>query len=114
MDNCKWTPIINENQTLIDDIKKVKDLLRIDIKTPETNEEKIEAIRIERNNLLMESDFIVQRHLEQKELVTLGIIDSTTLTEEKYNEWLQYRQILRDMTSGDLDLDNPIYPTKPQ
>lgn len=79
----------------------------------EVDAEKLEKIRIERNNLLSESDFIIQRHVEQKELVMLEIIEATTITEEKYNEWLEYRQLLRDMTI-DIDLDDPLYPAKPE
>jgi hypothetical protein len=79
----------------------------------ETDVEKLENIRTKRNNLLVESDFVIQRHIEQKELVILEIIEATTLIDEKYNEWLEYRQLLRDITV-DVDLDNPLYPIKPE
>ena len=79
----------------------------------EIDSEKLELIRLQRNRLLTESDFVIQRHIEQKELISLSVIELTTITEEKYGEWLQYRQLLRDMTLN-VDLDNPLYPAKPE
>jgi len=59
-----------------------------------TDEERLESIRNERNRLLSETDYLA--------------LSDNTLTPEMAT----YRQALRDMTVG-IDLDNPIYPTKP-
>lgn len=59
-----------------------------------TDEQKLESIRYERNSLLSETDYLA--------------LSDNTLTPEM----VTYRQALRDITVG-IDLDNPIYPTKP-
>lgn len=58
------------------------------------NSEEARAARVreERDQLLADSSWIVERHRDQ-----LANGDETTLTEEQYNEWLAYRQALRDL-----------------
>lgn len=71
-------------------------------KPPElTTEEKLNAIRKKRNQLLVESDW------------TDTLSAKSRLGEDKYNAWQQYRQALRDMPET-CDVDNPIWPIKPQ
>jgi hypothetical protein len=108
----KWL-IEGGAELLIDPSDLWKELNQPTKTQEEIDVEKLELIRIKRNNLLSESDFVIQRHIEQRELVVLEIIEVSTITEETYNEWLSYRQLLRDMTV-DVDLDNPSYPTKPE
>jgi len=43
---------------------------------------------------LTDSDWLIQRHREQVETGS-----TTSLTEEEYNEFLSYRQYLRELTS---------------
>lgn len=50
---------------------------------------------ITRNSILTETDWIVNRHIEQK---MLNI--STSLSDEDFNRYLDYRQELRDITSN--------------
>lgn len=58
------------------------------------NSEEARAARVreKRDQLLADSSWIVERHRDQ-----LANGDETTLTEEQYNEWLAYRQALRDL-----------------
>lgn len=49
-------------------------------------------IRIQRNRLLSDCAWIVERHRDQLENG-----EATTLTDEQYQEWLGYRQALRDI-----------------
>lgn len=67
----------------------------------------LEGVRSQRNNLLSETDWIMQRHTEQK---TLGI--ETAITDEQYSQLAVYRQKLRDLPSK-INLRKPIWPTKP-
>ena len=46
--------------------------------------------------LLSSTDWKTQRHLEQLEMVKLGIISSTSLTEDEFNDLLKLRQSYRD------------------
>lgn len=60
----------------------------------EYNSEEVRAARVrkKRDQLLADSSWIVERHRDQ-----LANGDETTLTEKQYNEWLAYRQALRDL-----------------
>jgi hypothetical protein len=63
-------------------------------------ESKWDKLRGERDGLLVQSDHVVSRHKEQKEL---GL--QTSITEVEYVAWLEYRQQLRDFPasySGDI------------
>ena len=46
--------------------------------------------------LLSSADWKTQRHLEQLELVKLGIIPSTSLTDDEFIELLKLKQSYRD------------------
>ena len=46
--------------------------------------------------LLSSTDWKTQRHLEQLEMVKIGIISSTSLTEDEFNDLLKLRQSYRD------------------
>lgn len=65
--------------------------------TNEENEKALNSARIKRSSLLNESDWVVLPH--------------SPITGSKLDEWIQYRQDLRDVTS-----QNPPYtlPTQPE
>jgi hypothetical protein len=67
----------------------------------------LDVLRGQRNTRLSAADWIVQRHLEQRELVTLGQLGQTSISEQKFAEWLQYKQQLRDYVAGVSDVDDP-------
>ena len=67
-----------------------------------------EILRIERNNLLKETDKYM-------------VIDYPNLSESKLNEWKTYRQLLRDLplntkpsVNEDCELINVSWPTQPE
>ena len=66
-----------------------------------TNEELLEVIRLERNVLLAQSDWTQFPDVQE------------TFTEEKKQEWIVYRQALRDFTET-CDPANPEWPIKPE
>lgn len=66
-----------------------------------TAEMMLAAIRAERNRLLTESDW------------TDTLSAKSRLGEEKYNQWQEYRQALRDMPEA-CDINNPAWPIKPE
>lgn len=75
---------------------------------PEASEAiKMAEIKCVRDKLLRDCDWIVLRHRDQ---VSAGI--STTLSNQEYLDWLDYRQDLRDMPSI-VNVDTPVYPTPP-
>lgn len=55
-------------------------------------------LRAKRDKLLLESDWTV--------------LTDNKLSDAKKNEWLTYRQALRDLTDT-VDINNIVYPTKP-
>lgn len=57
-----------------------------------SNSARAERIRTKRNDLLHACSWIIERHRDQ-----LDNGENTTLTHEKYQEWLNYRQALRDL-----------------
>lgn len=65
--------------------------------TDEENEKQLQYIRIQRNSLLKQSDWVV--------------LPYSPITGSKLDEWIQYRQDLRDVTS-----QTPPYtlPTQPE
>lgn len=69
-------------------------------------------IRQIRDALLMETDKLAIRHQEQLSLMALGLIDSPTLSDEQYEEFIAYRQALRDLPET-VDVHNPVFPNKP-
>ena len=66
------------------------------------------TVRDIRNNVLQSTDWVLQRHQEQ-ELLNLP----RTLTEEKFQQVLQYRQALRDMTNTYTSLSTAVWPVNP-
>jgi len=59
-----------------------------------------EELRIQRNGLLIDSDWIVTFHTEKGTSIPV--------------EWTTYRQALRDLPSNTEDPKNPVWPIKPQ
>lgn len=78
-----------------------------------TNEQKLNSIREKRDRLLLETDYIIARQSEEKDLIKVGRLGRQKISDLKYLEWLEYRQALRDLPST-VDVNNPVFPTKPQ
>lgn len=70
-----------------------------------TIEELWDALRAERDGMLMATDWLVQRHAEE---LALGL--DTTLTPEQHTDLLTYRQALRDLPENTTDPTNPNWP----
>jgi hypothetical protein len=60
----------------------------------------LERLRLERNKRIKQTDY-------------LATIDAPLTTPEKKQEWLDYRQALRDLPSVTEDPLNPVWPTIP-
>ena len=60
----------------------------------------LERLRLERNKRITQTDY-------------LATIDAPLTTPEKKQEWLDYRQALRDLPSVTEDPLNPVWPTIP-
>ena len=60
----------------------------------------LERLRLERNKRITQTDY-------------LATIDAPLTTPEKKQEWLDYRQALRDLPSVTEDPANPVWPTAP-
>jgi len=60
----------------------------------------LERLRLERNKRIKQTDY-------------LATIDAPLTTPEKKQEWLDYRQALRDLPSVTEDPANPVWPTAP-
>lgn len=65
-----------------------------------TEEYNLSTLREQRNNLLAQSDWTQS--------------PDSPLSDSKKTEWATYRQALRDLPSSNVDLENPIFPTKPE
>ena len=65
-----------------------------------SDDEKWEQVRQKRNNLLTQTDWTV-------------LIDSP-LTDEKKQEYIEYRQALRDLPSKYNNPDDVVYPDQPE
>lgn len=74
--------------------------------------QKLNKIRDERTKRLCASDWYIKRHIDQTALVALGLLVSTSISNEKYQEWLVYQQDLRDFLSI-CDSEKPVWPIKP-
>lgn len=70
------------------------DLVPIEVDTPA---ETIESIRFQRNLKLADSDKEVLRYLSEKDLVTAGLLNKTTITDKNFLDLRVYQQKLRDM-----------------
>ena len=58
-----------------------------------------EFLRKRRNELLLDSDYTQ--------------LPDSPFTEQEKQEWIIYRQALRDLPSNTLDFSNIVWPTKP-
>ena len=61
--------------------------------------EMMEAIRMKRNQLLAETDWVITMHKELGTNIPAA--------------WKTYRQALRDLPANTADPANPVWPTKP-
>lgn len=66
------------------------------------------ALRSDREAKLVDSEFIVQRHRDQKDA---GL--PTSISDAEFQLWLKYRQALRDLPNNTTDIDNIIWPARP-
>jgi len=62
--------------------------------------QRMNDLRAQRNNLLLETDWIVTMHKETGTNIPAA--------------WKQYRQALRDLPANTDDPANPVWPTKPE
>jgi hypothetical protein len=73
-----------------------------------TDEQKWATVRADRDRLLNELFWLVERHREQ---LDLGI--ETTLSEVQYKSLLKYRQALRDLPDSSKDSEAVVWPKPP-
>lgn len=71
-------------------------------------DKKWDLFRSGRDSRLLESDWVIARHKEQKEL---GV--TTSIQDSEYMAWLTYRQQLRDLPSQVTDPESVVWPTPP-
>ena len=64
------------------------------------NNQPLQRLRTERDTLLNQTDKYV-------------VVDFPHTTPEKKQEWLDYRQALRDLPANTADPSNPVWPTLP-
>lgn len=114
-DNTELTIITETTPMLVDGIL-VQAWIQTDRYTAEEIS-KIEAekealawvnLRNQRDGLIKESNWIIERHRDQKEL---GV--PTTITDGQYLAWLHYRQELRDLPENVVDINNVTVPASP-
>lgn len=75
----------------------------------DSTKEKWKEIKAKQKQILDSSDWIIRRHLDQKKLT----IAHTSISDELYIDWLNYRQTVRDI---DKNIENPfeiIFPEEP-
>lgn len=77
-------------------------------KPVEAEEQKWTMIRAQRDFLLNEMSWLVERHREQ---LDLGV--ETTLSEARYKALLKYRQALRDLPASETDPEAIKWPKPP-
>jgi hypothetical protein len=70
----------------------------------------IEDWRANRDQILSDTDWLVSRHKEQKELLAQFELSSTSITDTQYYELLKYRQDLRNSVNLEINPDNIIKP----
>ena len=95
--NGYFLDAINFNKNEDDIIVVTRDTLR----EPESIKFEFQRIREQRNVFIQKTDY-------------LATIDYPHATPEKKQEWLDYRQALRDLPSVTEDPLNPVWPTPPQ
>lgn len=76
-----------------------------------SDEELGAQVRMERNSLLNSTMWVVQRH--QSEVANTSV-STTSITEQKYQEWLTYHQELRDITGQSGFPTSVTWPTQPE
>lgn len=73
-------------------------------------EDQMSELRAERDRRLAECDWMVARHRDEED----DSDKTPTWDTSKYQEWLDYRQALRDMPADPgLNLDDPAWPSQP-
>ena len=77
---------------------------------------KMSKIRVERDAKIAESEWLLLRHEQEKELLQLGTIQTSSLTEQQRNTVLIYLQNLRDLPNtieaeNYVNIDNVEFPT---
>jgi len=82
----------------IDTEKTIEELKEFDVFASVDYQKKLEEIRTERNRLLAETDYI--------------IMADYPISEEKKQEYVLYRQSLRDLIDN-IDINNVVFPQKP-
>jgi hypothetical protein len=82
------------------DTKKIIDIVITDEDLKRNEEIKWEDLRLDRNALLQDSDWLMS-------------ISDSPLSASKTEEWKTYRQALRDLPANTSDIDNISWPTKP-
>lgn len=83
------------------------DCWKIDIELWKTN-----FVRPKRNALLNDCLWMVDRHKQQKELLTANFVKRINLSDSQYMKLLRYIQELRDLPET-INFENPAFPTKP-
>lgn len=73
-----------------------------------TSEQLADEARLKRDQLLSDTQWLVQRHRDQIE-----VAEPTTLTADQYKVLLTYRQALRDVSTQTGFPDNIVWPSCP-
>lgn len=94
-------PLHYECVNVVRDENGVPTVVRDDEKWEEKFQHEMKFIRSERNQKLVESDISQLDDIK------------TEMTEEKRNEWVNYRRLLREFPSTVTDPFNPVWPTPP-
>ena len=79
----------------------------LQVKDTAENKVKFRELRLKRNNLLSQNDWVFVRHKTQ---LDLGI--TPNLDPSKYNKYLIYMQALRDLPAT-VDINNTVFPVNP-
>lgn len=98
----------NENDAYIKEKPDYYEVLK-NVRPEPTQAEKAEQVRAERDQLIDETTWLVERHKEERERNTA----STTLTPDQYRALLDYRQALRDVPQQRGFPDSVTWPTAP-
>ena len=80
-------------------------------------EEKFEFIRNKRDKLIQETIWIKEKYECQLREKQIGISSGTDIPQKKFEEWLKYWKELRNIPnkikSGELNIDNIVFPKQP-
>jgi len=88
--------IINEGVVELEEDPEIVKLYKTDT---DKFQRAVDILRVDRNNLLRDSDW--------------SQMSDVSMTVEKKQEWLTYRQNLRDLPSNTTDPENPVWPEAP-